>query len=102
MLIAKEINPKRVTHFMDYDIISFIARARRRRRVLACLYDEVKSPKQIAKESKTSVSNVYRSLKELQQKGLIVCKTPDSYSFKYYSATMKGKEIIDFLKSEKN
>lgn len=86
---------------MDYEIISFIARARRRRKVLTCLYGEAKSPKQVAKESKTSVSNVYRSLKELQEKGLIVCETPDAYTFKYYSATEKGKEIIDFLKSDK-
>jgi DNA-binding MarR family transcriptional regulator len=91
----------RPTHIMDYETASFIARAHRRKKVLESLSLGAKSPKQVAKECKTSASNVYRSLKELEERGLIVCKTPGAYTFKFYSITEKGKEIVEFLRAGK-
>lgn len=91
----------KLTHIMDYEIASFIARAYRRKKVLESLSLGAKSPKQVAKECKTSASNVYRSLRELEKRGLIVCKTPGAYTFKFYSITDKGKEIVEFLRAGK-
>lgn len=82
---------------MDYRLASFVARARRRRRVLESLLEGPKLPKQIARDSKTSASNIYRALRELERAGLISCETPEAYTCKFYSITEKGKQIIGFL-----
>jgi len=40
-------------------------------------------------------------LRELEERGLIVCKTPEAYTFKFYSITDKGNEIVEFLRAGK-
>ncbi len=53
-----------------------------------------KIPKAIARECRTSISNVSITLAELKSRNLIRCKTPDAHSFKFYEITKKGKEAI--------
>ena len=36
-----------------------------------------------------------RTLKELSEKNLIVCKNPEDRSFRFYKITKKGKEILE-------
>ena len=78
----------------DYELLSFIHGARRRA-VLLSLKDEAKNPKQIADECKISISNISNTLPELVEKGLVICKNPNSHIFKYYEITKKGKELLN-------
>jgi len=47
----------------------------------------------IAHETSRSTQNISRALKELQEKGLIECLTPEKTTWKKYVLTDLGKEI---------
>ena len=81
----------------DYELISFI-QGSRRRAVLSCLKEKPKIPKQIAEECKISISNVSKTITELLNKKLIVCKNPKSRVYKYYEITSKGEELLNEIK----
>ena len=51
----------------------------------------------IAHETCRSTQNISRALKELQEKGLIECLTPEKTTWKKYVLTDLGKEISDKL-----
>lgn len=81
---------------INYSLISFILRARRRKAVLSCLKNP-KIPKEIAKECEISISNVSNTLPELIKKMLVVCKNPKDHYFKYYELTKKGRKLVKDL-----
>jgi len=51
----------------------------------------------IAHETGRSTQNISRALKELQEKGLIECLTPEKTTWKKYVLTDLGKEILKKL-----
>jgi len=77
----------------DYELLSFI-HGSRRKKVLSCLKEKPKTPKQIAQECKLSISNVSNTLPELKKKELVICKNPKSHLYKYYEITNKGKRLL--------
>ena len=79
---------------LDYEIISFLMRGKRRNKVLYSLKSP-KMPKEIADNCKLSTSNVSASLKELLEKDLIKCITPNDKIFKFYQITKKGQTAIN-------
>lgn len=81
----------------NYSLLSFILRGERRKAILFCL-DKPKIPKEIAHICKVSIHNVSKSLKELVDKGLIVCKNPNDKFYRFYELTKKGKEVLKQLK----
>ena len=81
---------------LDYKIISFLIRGKRRRNVLFAL-QKPRMPKQISDECKISLSNVSIALSELTKKGLIKCITPNDKLFRFYEITGKGKIAIENL-----
>jgi len=81
----------------NYSLLSFVLRGERRRAILLCL-DKPKIPKDIAKSCKVSIHNVSKSLRELKDRGLIVCKNPNDKFYRFYELTKKGKEILKELK----
>ncbi len=86
---------------MDYKIISFLIRGKRRKKVLSSL-TKPKMPKQIAEECKLSPSNVGVALSELIKKDLIRCLTPNDKIFKFYEISKKGKIALNnFIEYEK-
>lgn len=78
-------------------MISFILRGERRRKILLSL-DKPMTPKEIAEKCKVSIHNVSKSLKELVDKDLIVCKNPQDKFYRFYEITKKGKDILSQLK----
>lgn len=82
---------------MDYSIVSFLLRGRRRKAVLMSLESQPRTPTQIAGECKISISNVSVSLPELMDKGLVECKNPEAHTYKFYAITEKGKRSIKEL-----
>ena len=55
-------------------------------------------PKEISQKCNVSIHNVSKSLKELVDKGLIVCKNPQDKFYRFYELTNKGKELLKDLK----
>ncbi len=80
----------------NYSLLSFVLRGERRKAILLCL-DKPKIPKEIGECCKVSIHNVSKSLKELVDRGLIVCKNPQDKFYRFYELTKRGKEILKEL-----
>ncbi|MFH1358419.1 MAG: MarR family transcriptional regulator [archaeon] len=80
----------------NYSLLSFILRGERRKAILMCL-DKPMIPKEIANRCNVSIHNVSKSLKELVDRGLIVCKNPNDKFYRFYELTKKGKDILKEL-----
>ena len=80
----------------NYSLLSFFLRGERRKAILLCL-NKPMIPKEIGEHCNVSIHNVSKSLKELVDRGLIVCKNPDDKFYRFYELTKKGKEIIKEL-----
>lgn len=80
----------------NYSLLSFILRGERRKAILLCL-NKPMIPKEIADSCKVSIHNVSKSLKELVDRGLIVCKNPNDKFYRFYELTNKGREILKEL-----
>lgn len=75
-------------------IISFIARSKRRIEVLKLLSNGEKSQPEIMKTTKMYKAHTSRTIKELLEKKLIVCKNPEDRTFKFYKITALGKKVL--------
>lgn len=51
----------------------------------------------VAHESSRSTQNISHALKELESKELIQCLTPDKTTWKKYTLTDAGKEVLEKL-----
>jgi DNA-binding MarR family transcriptional regulator len=58
-------------------------------------------PSKVAEESGRSVTNVDRALNEMVAEGLVECVMPEKHSWKKYTLTEKGEEVLAALE-EKN
>jgi len=54
----------------------------------------------IAHETNRSTQNISRALKELENKGLIKCLTPEKATWKKYTLTMTGKKVLKRMEDE--
>ncbi|MEK6864773.1 MAG: winged helix DNA-binding protein [Nanoarchaeota archaeon] len=79
---------------MDESLISFVMRAKNRKKVLAILESKPMIPAQIMKETSLYKSHTSRALKELTEKELVFCRNPDDRAFRFYALTAKGKKIL--------
>lgn len=75
------------------NIISFIARSKRRLEILGVLFEKEKSQPEIMKTTKMYKSHTSRIIKELLEKKLIICRNPGDRIFKFYKITSQGKKI---------
>jgi predicted transcriptional regulator len=75
-------------------LISFVASSKRRLEVLKILDKESRSQPEIMKLTGMYKAHTSRTLKELFEKGLIICRNPEDRVFKFYKITNAGKKII--------
>ncbi|AAM31846.1 MULTISPECIES: winged helix-turn-helix domain-containing protein [Methanosarcina] len=54
----------------------------------------------IAHETNRSTQNISRALKELEDKGLIECLTPEKTTWKKYMLTDNGKKVLEKLEGK--
>ncbi|MBP1908936.1 winged helix-turn-helix domain-containing protein [Methanolobus bombayensis] len=54
----------------------------------------------IAHETNRSTQNISRALKELEDKDLIKCLTPEKVTWKKYALTTKGKKVLKKMEDE--
>lgn len=82
---------------MDWKLYSFVVRGKIRREVLSAL-GKPKTPTEIGKETKISVTHVSRALRELKERGLVKCLTPKEKTGKVYAATTIGNGILEEIR----
>jgi DNA-binding PadR family transcriptional regulator len=80
-----------------WELVSF-ARGQVRRICLEALASGPKTPTSIAKSSKEHLPHISRALKELAEKGLVECLTPDLPKNRIYRITDRGKEVLEKLR----
>ncbi|MDI6798540.1 MAG: helix-turn-helix domain-containing protein [Candidatus Aenigmarchaeota archaeon] len=80
---------------MDWKKYGFVLASSSRRKVLLTLKDKPMIPSQVSKIIKMHLSHVSRTLKELEEKGLVICLTPDMVKGKIYRLTKTGKAIAN-------
>ena len=82
---------------IDYKVLSYFQRGKRRSKVFKSLEQKPRTPKEIATLCKISISNVSNTLAELMKKGYVKCINPEAYSYKYFNLTAKGKKSLKLL-----
>ena len=85
---------EKVTKWED---VSFILASKCREDVLKML-ENPKTPSGISKEIKINKTHISRALKELRDKKIIVCLTPNSNKGKLYIISGYGKKILKKIK----
>jgi predicted transcriptional regulator len=83
---------------MNWKLYSFVVRSKRRVQIIKSL-EIPKTPTQIAKDVKSSVSHISRTLKQFEEKGIIECLTPKEKVGRIYKLTKEGKKIAERIKS---
>jgi len=77
------------------NIISFIARSKRRKEILSKLQERSMSQPELKKLSGMYKTHTSRILSELLKKKLIICRNPDDRVFKFYKITSLGIKVIE-------
>lgn len=80
-----------------WELVSF-AQSKIRKICLEALEDGPKTPGTIARNSGTHLSHISRAMKELVDRGLLECLTPNLTKNKIYKITKKGIEVLKKLK----
>ncbi len=81
---------------MDWDAYSYVFRSKNRKLVLASL-TKPKTPSQISRDTGILLPHVSRALRELEQKGLVKCLTPQERMGRIYTLTDLGREVLGHL-----
>lgn len=83
---------------MTYEeLVDFINRSGYRVKILRCLDDDPKMPRDIAAECNILKNHISNSLTELKNLGLIVCINPEVKKGRIYRLSEEGEDIIDKL-----
>jgi DNA-binding MarR family transcriptional regulator len=80
-----------------WDLVSF-AQSHARKVCLLALATGPKIPTAIASAAGMNLSHISRALRELSEKGLVKCLTPNLTKNKIYQITPSGLEISEKLK----
>lgn len=83
----------------NWEVVSFVFSSETRSRVLRSLKSRKATPSQIADEVNQPLSHVSRALKELQDKELVVCLTPNRKKARLYAITPAGADILSRLET---
>ena len=82
---------------MDYKKLSFVLAGELRKKIVLAL-DEPKTPTQLKEAIKTQDSSIARTLRELTEKGVVVCLFPKKRKGRLYQLTKEGKMIKDKIR----
>ena len=77
-------------------MLSFVKRSKRRVQILREL-SRPTIPTSIADAVGVSVSHVSRTLREFEEHGIAVCRTPEAKTGRIYELTSKGRKILKTL-----
>jgi len=85
---------------MDWNLVSFVTSSKVRFKILIELNKGKKTPSELANIIKNPISHVSSTTKELEDKNLIKCLTPERRKGKFYVITDVGKDLLDFISKE--
>lgn len=83
---------------MFWDELGYINASTYRKKIILALAKKPQTPKQLSDGINIKISHVSRGLKELVDKELVICQTPDLKRGKIYSLTAKSKSLLKSLK----
>lgn len=83
---------------MNPSLISFVASSKRRLEVLKILNEKSRSQPEIMRQTGMYKAHTSRTIKELVEKKLVVCRNPDDRAFKFYKITSLGKKLLGDVK----
>ncbi len=75
-------------------LYAFISTSKIRRNILKTLSKKDIRQTEIAKLIKEKQPNVSKALIDLENKGLVICLTPDKKAWKVYGITDLGKQVL--------
>jgi DNA-binding MarR family transcriptional regulator len=82
-----------------YDLVSFVARGRLRKKVLKMLF-RPNSPTELARILDTDRPSVSRTILALESKGLVECLTPAEKMGRFYQTTDDGKNVMAIIEGK--
>ena len=77
--------------------IAIIQRSKRKEQVLKDLENKIKTPSRISKSTGISIHHVSRYLKQLKDKGLVICLNEEFNQGRLYQITDLGKEVLKYI-----
>ncbi|MDR0912286.1 MAG: ArsR family transcriptional regulator [Methanobrevibacter sp.] len=83
------------------DLIVYIKLSEHRKDTLKLLSEELLFPSEIGKRLKMSPANISRTLKGLEEKGLVKCLNPERKVGRLYQTTELGNKILNNIKKKK-
>ena len=81
---------------MDEEDIAYIIKTKIRFHILIKLKDKNKTPKELC-EDKYYITHISSNLKDLTEKGYVICLNPSDRKNKKFTLTKKSKELLKFL-----
>jgi len=85
----------------DWEKYGFVIASDYRRKIVVCLLDGPKTPKQLATETGLYLSHVSKTLKELSDIEMVECLTHELRRGKVYAVKNEGKEVAEKVKIQK-
>jgi len=80
-----------------WQLIGFVQASNYRKEVLKAL-NEPSTPNSLEKKLNIKISHISRTIKELIEKKLVKCHTPELRKGKIFEITKEGKEILKDIK----
>ena len=84
---------------IEWELYSWVMRGNQRRKILKAL-NKPRLPTELKNEAKMSITNVSKTLKSFEGKGIVKCLTPGNKTGKIYGLTEKGKKLRDEMVRE--
>ncbi|WP_407283413.1 sugar-specific transcriptional regulator TrmB [Methanolobus sp. WCC1] len=98
MMEAPSMEKTAQNHTSDEDLIAWALSVDRRLVVLESMKNHpILKASDIAQETNRSTQNISRALKEFNEKGFIMCLNPEKTTWKRYTITSAGKELLEKL-----
>lgn len=92
-------SPRQISQWEDFGLVKA---SRHRQHILRLLLVKPLTPIDVAKALRIHLSQVTRNLRELENRGLIECKTPRLRKGRLYAITKKGAGVVGQLKGGGN
>ena len=83
----------------NWEVVSFVFSSEARLHTLRSLKTKKATPSQIAEQVDQPLSHVSRALRELQDKDLVVCLTPNRTKARLYAITPEGADILSKIET---
>lgn len=83
---------------VDEKTIKYVNRSKYRTRTLRAIGDDIKMPKEIARDSGILQNHISNVLRELKDKDLVECLNPDARKGRLYRLSDDGLDMLDKIK----